>query len=67
MNMMDAITKKLIHTILKEEGIIGIIPYFDFIPAGLLMVIVVTILLIVILFRIRRRIKTKKDRNSMTQ
>jgi len=62
-----AITKKLIHTVLKEEGIIGIIPYFDFIPFGLLMVIVATILLVVILFRIRRRIKTKKDRNSMTQ
>jgi len=55
-----AITKKLVHTVLKEKGIIGIIPYFDFIPVGLLMVIVVTILLIVILFRIRRRIKTKK-------
>ena len=55
-----AITKDLIHTVLKGKGIIGIIPYFDFIPFGLLMVIAAAILLIIILIRIRRRMKTKK-------
>jgi len=54
------ITKELIHTVLKEKGIIGIIPYFDFIPFGLLMVIIATILLIVILVRIIRRMKRRK-------
>ena len=55
-----AITKDLIHTVLRDKGIIGIIPYFDFIPFGLLMVIVATILLVVILVRIIRRMKRKK-------
>ena len=54
------ITKELMHTVLKEKGIIGIIPYFDFIPLGLLMVIAATILLIVILIRVIRRMKRRK-------
>ena len=58
----QAITKNLVHTVLKEKGIVGIIPYFDFIPLGLLMVIVATILLIVILTCIRRKMKRKKNR-----
>ena len=57
----QAITKKLIANVLKELKVIGIIPYFDFFPLGLLMIAAAMTLLIKIFFKLRK-LKAKNDK-----
>ena len=55
-----AITKSLTKVILKEYNILGLIPYFDFIPFGFLIIVTITALVIIILIQLRRILKSKK-------
>ena len=50
-----AITKGLTAEVLKELNVIGIIPYFDFFPFGLLIVGFTIFLITIIILRLRKR------------
>ena len=54
-NCSQTITTDLITTVLREENVIGIIPYFDFIPWGVLMIAGVLFAIIVLVLWSRRR------------
>jgi len=49
------ITKRLIRIVLKEQNAPGIIPYFDFFPLGLIIIVSITIWAIVIAVHIRKK------------
>ncbi len=51
----QAITTDLITTVLKENNVIGIIPYFDFIPYGVLMIAGTLFMIIMIVLWIKKR------------
>lgn len=57
------ITKNLITTILKDMDVIGIIPYFDFFPLGVLIIGSTTTLILIIFYKILRR--RKKIENNL--
>jgi D-alanyl-D-alanine carboxypeptidase len=50
-----AITKGLTTRVLRDLGVIGVIPYFDFIPYGLMMIGFALFLMIIIILHIRKR------------
>jgi len=50
----QAITTDLITTVLKENNVIGIIPYFDFIPWGVMMIAGALFLILAIILYIRK-------------
>ncbi|MBN1996207.1 beta-lactamase family protein [candidate division KSB1 bacterium] len=52
---VDAITKGLIRIVLKEQGAIGLIPYFEFFPAGFLMACIGIGLTCIIVALVRKR------------
>lgn len=51
----QAITTDLITTVLKENNVIGIIPYFDFIPYGVLMIAGVLFITIMLALWIKKK------------
>jgi len=51
----QAITTDLITTVLRENDVIGIIPYFDFIPWGVLMIAGALFITILLALWIRKR------------
>jgi len=53
----QAITTDLITTVLKENNVIGIIPYFDFIPWGVLMISGALIIANILILIIKKRRK----------
>ncbi|RKX25964.1 MAG: hypothetical protein DRP45_04745 [Candidatus Zixiibacteriota bacterium] len=53
----QAIRTDLITTVLKENGTIGIIPYFDFMPWGVMMIAGVLFIIIIIATLVRKRRK----------
>ncbi len=54
-----AITKGLTTKVLRDLGVIGIIPYFDFFPYGLMMIGAALSLMTIIVLLIRKRWKMK--------
>jgi len=52
-----AVTKELIASVLKELNVLGIIPYFDFFPTGLLIISISILVINMTVLRIRRRRK----------
>jgi len=50
-----AITKGLTAKVLRDLGVIGIIPYFNFVPYGLMMIGAALFLIIIIILHIRKR------------
>ena len=63
----QAITRDLITTVLKENNVIGIIPYFDFIPWGVMMIggALFTIVMLALWTRKRRQKRSQYRRNTL--
>jgi len=64
----QAITTDLITTVLKENNVIGIIPYFDFIPWGVMMIAgalfaIIMIILLILWTRKRRQKRSQFGHN----
>jgi len=66
-NCSQAITTDLITTVLRENDVIGIIPYFDFIPWGVLMIAgsLLTIIMLALLTRKRRKNRSQFGHNTV--
>ena len=57
----QAIATDLITTMLRENGVIGIIPYFDFIPWGAFLIAVALFIVINLILWIRKRRKKRSQ------
>jgi len=60
-NCSQAITTDLITTVLREYNVIGIIPYFDFMPWGVLMIVGALFIIIMLALWTRRRRKKRSQ------